>query len=106
MPVGTFRLLFSSDYLPNSFLKRFIIALNGAVMILSNVLKNPSFFSTVTLHSAVTPSADSTVIIASPLAIAVTVPFSSTVAIDGSEELHVTVRFHALSGFTVAGDCE
>ena len=61
-----------------------------------------TFFSTVTLHSAFTLSADSAVIIASPLAIAVTVPFSSTVAIDGSEELHVTVRLNASSGFTVA----
>ena len=102
MPVGTFRLLFRSDYLPNSFLKRFIIAMNGAVITLSSFLPKLSFFSTVTLHSAVTPSADSAVIIASPSAIAVTVPFSSTVAIDGSDELHVTVRLNASSGFTVA----
>ncbi len=57
---------------------------------------------TVTVHVAVSPFAVDAVIVAFPSLTAVTDPFSSTVAISGSLDVHVTVLSEAFSGSMVA----
>ena len=54
---------------------------------------------TVTLHDAVIPCNVLTVIVAVPIPFAVTLPFSSTVATEGFDDVHTKVLF---AGFTVA----
>ena len=60
------------------------------------------FFATTTLHCAVLPFTDVTVIMAVPSATAVTFPCASTVATLPLEVVHVTSFSVALAGITVA----
>ena len=73
------------------------------VEVMSNVTDSTAmtFFLTVTEQVAVLSPALA-VMVAVPSATAVTLPFASTVATEVLSELHVTVLFVALSGFTVA----
>ena len=78
-------------------------ALSVAV-VLSKVTDSASVFATVILQVAdlLEPSAVVAVIIASPTAIAVTRPFSSTVATASSDDVQVTALLVANSGSIVA----
>ena len=78
--------------------------IRSSISVLLKVTAVASMGSTVTLHSAFTLP-QLAVIVALPIATAVTLPFSSTVAMLLSDEVHTTVLSVALSGETVAVSC-